>query len=201
MHSQTGILAFYFLVIGHVSRAWIMIGISVRLALALGLHLRNEDASLNDSRRESLTKTWWCLHSIECLVSSITGRPPVIGNEDCTVSLPQHTPESPTRQTHVGTNYGSPQTTASSSASESNKRNTDKSHYLHTYITLTIISQKVLLSLYSPRTAVQSWQVRVLFFQLGCPLLATGFSYMSMAMSLTSIYSTFRRRSRSCSRN
>ncbi|KAB2104517.1 hypothetical protein AG0111_0g7619 [Alternaria gaisen] len=155
----TGTLAFYFLVIGHVSRAWIMIGLSLRLALALGLHLRNEDTSLSDSRRESLVKTWWCLHSIECLVSSITGRPPVIGNEDCTVPLPQHTPESPTRKTsRVRTNYGSPHTTADNRASESSKRKTDKSHYLHTYITLTIIQQKVLLCLYSPRTAVQSWQ-------------------------------------------
>jgi hypothetical protein len=122
---------------------------------------------LSDSRRELLVKTWWCLHSIECLVSSITGRPPAIGNEDCTVSLPQQPPESPTRQTsRIRTNYGSPQTTANNRASESSKRKTDKSHYLHTYITLTIIQQKVLLSLYSPRTAVQSWQVRVLSLQM-----------------------------------
>ncbi|CAI9629556.1 unnamed protein product [Alternaria burnsii] len=155
----TGTLAFYFLVIGHVSRAWIMIGLSIRLALALGLHLRNEDTSLSDSKREPLVKTWWCLHSIECLVSSITGRPPVIGNEDCTVSLPQQSPESPTRQTsRIRTNYGSPQTTANSRASESSKRKTDKSHYHHTYITLNLIQQKVLLSLYAPRTAVRSWQ-------------------------------------------
>ena len=64
------------------------------------------------------------------------------------------------------TNYGSTQTTANNRASESSKRKTDKSHYLHTYITLTIIQQKVLLSLYSPRTAVQSWQVRVLSLQM-----------------------------------
>jgi hypothetical protein len=180
----TGTLAFYFLVIGHVSRAWIMIGLSIRLALALGLHLRNEDTSLSDSRREPLVKTWWCLHSIECLVSSITGRPPVIGNEDCTVSLPQQSPESPTRQTsRIRTNYGSPQTTANNRASESSKRKTDKSHYLHTYITLTIIQQKVLLSLYSPRTAVQSWQVRVLFLQLVFSLPVSNFSYESMAIS------------------
>lgn len=183
MHYQTGTLAFYFLVIGHVSRAWIMIGLSVRLALALGLHLRNEDTSLSDSRREPLVNTWWCLHSIECLVSSITGRPPVIGNEDCTVSLPQHAPESPTRQTsRIRTSHGSLPTTASSSASESSSRNTDKSHYLHTYISLTIISQKVLLNLYSPRTAVQSWLVRIFSFQLDCSLLATGVCYNFMTV-------------------
>ncbi|KAI4667152.1 uncharacterized protein J4E79_001836 [Alternaria viburni] len=164
----TGTLAFYFLVIGHVSRAWIMSGLSVRLALALGLHLRNEDDSMNDSRREPLVKTWWCLHSVECLVSSITGRPPVIGNEDCTVTLPQYEPGSPTRDTNaarrhsrVRTNYSSPQTVGSSAASDSGQRDADGSHYLHTYVTLTIISQKVLLSLYSPRTAVQSWETKI----------------------------------------
>jgi len=188
MHSQTGTLAFYFLVIGHVSRAWIMIGLSIRLALALGLHLRNEDTSLSDSRREPLVKTWWCLHSIECLVSSITGRPPVIGNEDCTVSLPQQSPESPIRQTsRIRTNYGSPQTTTNNRASESGKRKTDKSHYLHTYITLTIIQQKVLLSLYSPRTAVQSWQVRVVFLQMVFSIASEQFLIRIYGHFLTSI--------------
>jgi hypothetical protein len=160
-----------------------MIGISVRLALALGLHLRNEDTSLSDSRREPLVNTWWCLHSIECLVSAITGRPPVIGNEDCTVPLPQHAPESPARRTsRMRTNNGSHPTNASNSASESSNRNTDKSHYLNTYISLTIISQKVLLSLYSPRTAAQSWLVRIPFFQLDFSSLAIVFSYVFMSI-------------------
>ncbi|KAG9186065.1 hypothetical protein G6011_02621 [Alternaria panax] len=161
----TGTLAFYFLVIGHVSRAWIMIGLSVRLALALGLHLRNEDTSLEQSRKESLVKTWWCLHSIECLVSSITGRPPVIANEDCTVNLPQKPPESPFRDTsasrqtsRIRTNYGSPQTNTSSNASEGSNRDADGDHYSYTYVTLNVISQRVLLCLYSPRTAAQSWE-------------------------------------------
>jgi hypothetical protein len=148
-----------------------MIGLSLRLAFALGLHLRNEDPSLQPARKESLVNTWWCLHSIECLVSSITGRPPVIANEDCTISLPQHDSESALRDTsasrqasRIRTTYGSPQTNASSNASESSRRNSDQSHYFYTYITLTIISQKVLLHLYSPRTAVQSWEVCMLSF-------------------------------------
>ena len=164
---QTGALAFYFLVIGHVSRAWIMIGLSMRLALALGLHLRNEDPSLDDAKREPLVRTWWCLHSIECLVSSITGRPPVIANEDCTISLPKSNgrassrDSSASRQTsRLRPSYNSPQTTTSDDKSDPGSRNMDESHYLLTHIHLTLISQKVLLSLYSPRTAIQSWEVR-----------------------------------------
>ncbi|KAF1832463.1 fungal-specific transcription factor domain-containing protein [Decorospora gaudefroyi] len=161
----TGALAFYFLVIGHVSRAWIMIGLSIRLALALGLHLRNEDPSLDDTKRESLVRTWWCLHSIECLVSAVTGRPPVIGYEDCTVSLPQSANRAPTRDGSVSRptsrlrmSYSPSIINASSNGSEPNRRSADETHYLNTHISLTLISQKVLLSLYSPRTASQSWE-------------------------------------------
>ncbi|KAF1945611.1 hypothetical protein EJ02DRAFT_451329 [Clathrospora elynae] len=161
----TGALAFYFLVIGHVSRAWIMIGLSMRLALALGLHLRNEDPSLDDAKKEPLARTWWCLHSIECLVCSITGRPPVIGNEDCTIALPFAPSRASNRDSissrptsRVRTSYGSPQTNGSNSTSESDKKSTAEMRYFPTYINLTLISQKVLLSLYSPRTAVQSWE-------------------------------------------
>jgi hypothetical protein len=143
-----------------------MIGFSIRLALALGLHLRNEDPSLDEAKRELLTRTWWCLHSIECLVSSITGRPPVIGNEDCTVSRPHAAvtrDSSASRQSsRIRTSYSSPQTTTSSIDSDSRRGSTDESNYLLTYIDLTLISQKVLLTLYSPRTATQSWQVRTL---------------------------------------
>ncbi|XP_014555881.1 hypothetical protein COCVIDRAFT_38446 [Bipolaris victoriae FI3] len=160
----TGALAFYFLAIGHVSRAWIMIGVSIRLALALGLHLRNENTALEDSKKEPLVRTWWCLHAIECLVSSITGRPPVIGHEDCTVSLPKsnsgplNPDNSSSRQSsRVRTSYESPQSSARSSASQSD-RGTDDSSYLVAYINLNLISQKVLLSLYSPRTAARSWE-------------------------------------------
>ncbi|PZD28374.1 fungal specific transcription factor domain containing protein [Pyrenophora tritici-repentis] len=161
----TGTLAFYFLVIGHVSRAWIMIGLSIRLALALGLHLRNEDPSLDEAKREPLVKLWWCLHSIECLVSSITGRPPVIANEDCTVSHPQTTGRAPDQDSsasrqasRIRTSYSPPRTNASSSTFESGRQSTGESHYFVTYIDLTLISQKVLLNLYSPRTAIQSWE-------------------------------------------
>lgn len=142
-----------------------MIGVSIRLALALGLHLRNENTALDDSKKEPLVRTWWCLHAIECLVSSITGRPPVIGHEDCTVSLPKsnsgplNPDNSSSRQSsRVRTSYESPQSSARSSASQSD-RGTDDSSYLVAYINLNLISQKVLLSLYSPRTAARSWEV------------------------------------------
>jgi hypothetical protein len=65
-----------------------MIGISIRLALALGLHLHNEDPDMPSGKKEILLRTWWTLHAIECQLSAITGRPCVLGHEDCTVALP-----------------------------------------------------------------------------------------------------------------
>ncbi|KAH7366641.1 fungal-specific transcription factor domain-containing protein [Pyrenochaeta sp. MPI-SDFR-AT-0127] len=143
----TGLLSFYFLVIGHVSRAWTMVGISIRFALSLGLHLRNEDPRAEDSKRESLMMIWWSLHAIECIVSSITGRPPIVSIEDCTVALPeireQDTPNERSA-TQMRTNAPSPTKTVHP--------------YFISHIKESLISQKVLLCLYSPRTAAHSWE-------------------------------------------
>jgi hypothetical protein len=164
---QTSALSFYFLVIGHVSRAWIMIGISIRLALTLGLHLRNEDVEAGDSRKETLVHTWWSLHSIDCLVSAISGRPPVIAFEDCTVPLPRSLPEELLDETAT---FGlgprgrtdAPRAMGSSNTLEPTRRALGQSHYLLGHIRISIISQKALVDLYSPRTASKSWEVCVL---------------------------------------
>jgi hypothetical protein len=143
-----------------------MIGVSIRLALALGLHLRNEDPEAEESKKESLVRTWWSLHSTECLVSAITGRPPVIAFEDCTVSLPRSLPgeqldfKDPLKiSARRGTGCNSPQTSKGSQTSESGQRDPGRDHYLINHTNITIVSQKALLELYSPRTAAKSWEV------------------------------------------
>ncbi|CAN9173970.1 unnamed protein product [Alternaria alternata] len=161
----TGALAFYFLVIGHVSRAWITIGISIRLALALGLHLRNEDSGAEESKKELLVRTWWSLQSTESLVSAITGRPPVIAFEDCTASLPRSPPGEQLNHRDMlrkfarrGTGDDSPHTTTDSYTSESGQQGSGRDCYLINHINITFISQRALLELYSPRTAARSWK-------------------------------------------
>ncbi|KAH5222886.1 hypothetical protein HBI82_001140 [Parastagonospora nodorum] len=155
----TGTLALYFLVIGYVSRAWIMIGVSIRLALALGLHLRNEDPKAEVSRREMLGQTWWTLHRIECLISAITGRPPTIGYEDCTVSIPgeQEVPcgDLPTKRTNIESDT----TTKPKRKSGVGRQSASPDRYVVHHIKITIIIQEVLINLYSPRTAAKSWLV------------------------------------------
>ncbi|KZM20197.1 DNA binding [Ascochyta rabiei] len=154
----TAILSLYFLVIGRVSRAWLMVGISIRLGLALGLHLRNEDPNADETTKEMLLRTWWSLHSIECLVSTVTGRPPVIANEDCTVPLPKILPGD-LRYTSEG--FQRPSKRKSRQSLETNSypiSSHDAGQYLIGTISISLLTQKVLTQLYAPRTAVHSWQ-------------------------------------------
>ncbi|OAL01148.1 hypothetical protein IQ06DRAFT_347212 [Phaeosphaeriaceae sp. SRC1lsM3a] len=159
----TGALAFYFLAIGHVSRAWITIGLSMRLALALGLHLRNENPKASASSKEILVRLWWTLNSIECLISSITGRPPVLAVEDATVPLPQSLTGSPTiitveksRELLERTFLEAP--TSAQGAIDAQRSSLQSHKFLVDHVNLMRILQKGLTDIYSPRTGSQSWQ-------------------------------------------
>ncbi|KAH6644375.1 fungal-specific transcription factor domain-containing protein [Boeremia exigua] len=152
----TAVFSLYFLVIGHVSRAWLTIGIAIRIAMSLGLHLRNEVPGADSSKKETLVRTWWSLHSIECLVSSITGRPPTIPIEDSTVPLPKGlkaeshpvTKRPSSNQDQLPPPEGKLRTSSS----------TGMDDYLSSTLNIAILTQKALSGLYAPRTAVQSWQ-------------------------------------------
>ncbi|KAF2678676.1 hypothetical protein K458DRAFT_394724 [Lentithecium fluviatile CBS 122367] len=83
-----GLLAFYYLSAGQVSRAWVAVGMALRFAQALGLHVRNEDPSASGPKREVLVRIWWSLYSLDRQLSVITGRPSVIVDSNCSVTLP-----------------------------------------------------------------------------------------------------------------
>jgi hypothetical protein len=134
-----------------------MIGVSIRLALALGLHLRNEDPSGSEAAKEVHVHTWWSLHSIECLVSTITGRPTVVPVEDCTVPLPTSLPlDDRSRET----SRDSRRKLNENTTFLTEQIGPIASRHLVDRIKLTLIRQKILINLYSPRTAAQSWEVR-----------------------------------------
>jgi hypothetical protein len=67
-----------------------MVGIAMRAAFSLGLHVQgsNPDQSIPPTKRQNMIRTWWSLHSLESLLSSITGRPSIIPNEDITTPSP-----------------------------------------------------------------------------------------------------------------
>jgi hypothetical protein len=136
-----------------------MVGVSIRHAQASGFHLRNEDSSVPLSKKKSMAQTWWALYSIECVLTSITGRPRVISRRNCTVPLLSSFAEERMRTTdsmqetwniHMGS---APRSTLEVSTSS-----TGSNIFVDAWTTLSIIQHKILFKLYSPRTTVDSWE-------------------------------------------
>lgn len=147
-----------------------MIGIAIRLALALGLHLRNEDPLTPAWKKEIGVRTWWSLHAIECLLSAVTGRPCVLSHKDCTVDFPQTLSEEQSRaQTPTSrpgrtfsrreSAYSSPAEYSHGSAGlEARRQLSAPRSYFDAHLNVGLITQKALSELYAPRTATQSWE-------------------------------------------
>lgn len=84
----TGLLSFYYFSIGRVNRAWVLIGLALRFAYALGLHIRNEDRSSGVAKKEILGRIWWAHFAFERFLSVMTGRPSQGVDRSCSVPLP-----------------------------------------------------------------------------------------------------------------
>ncbi|CAA9959843.1 fungal specific transcription factor domain containing protein [Pyrenophora teres f. maculata] len=168
-----GLLAFYWLSTGQVSRAWTVVGAALRSAYSLGLHVRNEDPSATATKRESLVKTWWSLYSLERTLSIITGRPSIVVDSCCSVPLPMSIPEEdaseaqePTYRMHAGISATlhppafpiSPNLAANPPLTAVGPGTTDTSSvsYFRAVVQLSIITQNVLTSLYSAGTMIRS---------------------------------------------
>lgn len=136
-----------------------MIGISIRFALAVGLHLRNENPSVAPARKELLIQTWWALQSVECLLSAITGRPCVISNDVCTVPLPQSFLDDRMQSSAPGDfSHSTRSSFSTTSTIEGSQANVSSPlSYLRSRIRIGLIAQETLSRLYSPRTATKSW--------------------------------------------
>ncbi|KAF7671197.1 hypothetical protein GT037_010758 [Alternaria burnsii] len=84
----TALFAFYFSTVGNVNRSWVAIGIALRYALALGLHLRNEDETLSTAEKEILVHVWWALQIFEGSLSIMLGRPSLVHEDQYSTPLP-----------------------------------------------------------------------------------------------------------------
>ncbi|KAF2830575.1 hypothetical protein CC86DRAFT_315963 [Ophiobolus disseminans] len=165
----TGLFSFYYLTIGHVSRAWYMIGISIRYAQAAGLHLRNEDTSVSIHTKRARAQTWWALHSIECILTSITGRPRVVERKDCTVPQLRNLKSTHSSETRVGPGMSTPQEKVASPTFHSARGKVPAvskfasttetiDSFLDAWTQLDLLQHKTLSTLYAARTAVHSWK-------------------------------------------
>ncbi|KAH7392643.1 fungal-specific transcription factor domain-containing protein [Pyrenochaeta sp. MPI-SDFR-AT-0127] len=127
-----GLLSLYYLASGNTDRAWVTVGIALRLSVALGLHLTTSEPTPWHSRVDLLSRLWWSLRTLETLLSSVTGRPSTIPLQDCNVQLPRVP-----------------------SCEEDNRV---PGMALQTYLKISITSQWTLTSLYSVRAATLPWQ-------------------------------------------
>ncbi|USP81639.1 uncharacterized protein yc1106_08913 [Curvularia clavata] len=134
-----GLLTIYYMSMGHYNRAWIMASGAMQSAFSLGLHVQQEDPSISEARQQSRINTWWSLHALESLLSSITGRPGTLPGEEITTPLSKaffNTTASAHSQT----------TTKSSNMA-----------FLDANSNLYLLTQQAMASLYTQRKLAPSW--------------------------------------------
>ena len=146
-----------------LSRAWFMIGMAIRHAQAAGLHLRYDNPSIHQDRRKSLAELWWALNSVECVLTTILGRPRAMSAKDCTV-LPPGDVRAETEPKSRRSTAPNIFTTSSSFGGSSFPSSGGQSaghqldSFLTAYVRLDILMDKILSGLYSPRKSTQSWK-------------------------------------------
>lgn len=150
-------------------RAWITIGSAIRFALTVGLYLRNDDPQAPSHKKETLTRIWWGLHSIESVLCAITGRPDVISDNNCTVPLPAQFPEdqstapSPEEEIEsmkptVSLSSAIPMRPMSSRSKQSTSTAPTPGSFLDARVRISRLTQKVLFTLYSPQAISKPWK-------------------------------------------
>ncbi|KAF2502541.1 hypothetical protein BU16DRAFT_554598 [Lophium mytilinum] len=155
-----GLLSFYLFSIGQVSRASNTMGLTVRLAYTLGLHVRNEDPVTDVRIKEARVRVWWSLYTLERLICTISGRPSVIADEDCSIFLPVPLDESAMddddgmellQQWFDQHSIGSPHSTLTAQAHP-------KSIFFRATTQVSVITHKAVRHLYSANTVTKSWE-------------------------------------------
>ncbi|KAH8698520.1 hypothetical protein BGW36DRAFT_272033, partial [Talaromyces proteolyticus] len=74
------LLAFYFLCSAQINRAWKMVGIATRSAIALGLDLRVSPSSIHPVSMEARIRTWSSIFYLENLLTVMTSRTSCLGD-------------------------------------------------------------------------------------------------------------------------
>lgn len=167
----TGLLAIYYLAIGHLNRSWTVSGMSLRSAYALGLHLRNEDRHSSAVNKESLRRIWWGLYVLECELSTLTGRPSIALQSSCSVPLPLPLATEDMDEaiiisrfgnasTHSQFSYRDTLTAATPDSSESSlvREPANSGSFLKACVKISILTQDILSELYSAQVSTRSWE-------------------------------------------
>ncbi|KAL9003373.1 MAG: hypothetical protein Q9188_003746 [Gyalolechia gomerana] len=104
-------------------RAWNVAGLALRCAQALGMHLINRTPNMTDSQRDLRLSIWFSVLSLERTITTITGRPSMIRDIDCSVLPPADGTIDPDKHLLHPTHNSSNET--SSSAESAQRANLD----------------------------------------------------------------------------
>jgi hypothetical protein len=142
-------------------RAWLAVGISLRYAHTLGLHLRNEDRNVPLSRKESLLHTWWSVCCLEGITGIVVGRPSFVVEDYCSAPLPLPLTADELEQ-------ASSQSQALYRVSELDHRSlqadqgssdpSNSASYLKSIVQIVLLAQRAMADIYSARVVVRSWK-------------------------------------------
>ncbi|KAH6612982.1 fungal-specific transcription factor domain-containing protein [Boeremia exigua] len=165
-----GLLAFYWMSVGQISRAWTIVGTALRFAYRLGLHVDNNDTTIPEAEQEIMRRTWWSLYSLEQNLCATTGRPSIIVESFCSVPLPVPV----TEKQAIATGYRMCDDSASLvfrtqdrppnisklalESVASNTTNTNPGSFFTATVQLYMIIQDILTSLYSANSLVRAAQ-------------------------------------------
>ena len=78
----------FFLGINRMNRAWNTLGLAIRCAQALGMHLQNVTPKLTDIEIDFRARIWYSIISLERVMTGVTGRPSMVREKDCSIPLP-----------------------------------------------------------------------------------------------------------------
>ncbi|KAL4815664.1 fungal-specific transcription factor domain-containing protein [Aspergillus spinulosporus] len=82
------LLAIYYLASGQVNQSWQTNGRAARLAVSMGLNLCADGDQIDPVSKETRTRIWWSIFTLEYVLSGMTGRPPCIDCQSMSVHLP-----------------------------------------------------------------------------------------------------------------
>ncbi|KEF54992.1 uncharacterized protein A1O9_08644 [Exophiala aquamarina CBS 119918] len=82
-----GMLSFYLFINGSVNRAWALVGLAIRNATSLGLHLKVADGTSSPTQLIERARLWYSLYSLEVAMSEVFGKPPSISLAYTTVPV------------------------------------------------------------------------------------------------------------------
>ncbi|KAF6803098.1 C6 zinc finger domain protein [Colletotrichum sojae] len=86
------VLGVYLMPASAISASYVYMGLALRKALAIGLHLEPDDPTLSEDEKETRRRLWWSIYSLERTVTIKLNRPRSIAQDIITARLPRPTP-------------------------------------------------------------------------------------------------------------